>query len=67
MSLDRLMSIPQAFAVSEGKERQIGIQGYAITKTYVDPLKMIEDREYAEKKSTKPKKSLLKKGSYLDD
>ena len=45
----------------------MGVQGYQITKTYVDPLKIIEDREYANKKSTRPKKRVLKKGSYLED
>lgn len=45
-----------------------GIEGYDFEKKYCDPLKQVQEREYAKiKKGTKTRKHVTKRGNYLDD
>lgn len=45
-----------------------GIEGYHVDSKYVDPLKIIQEREFLKlKKGEKNRKHVTKRGNYLED
>ena len=63
--MESSLTIAQSFA-QDNRYHETGIREYRITKTYVDPLRIIADRQYAKgNKHFKPKQKATKKGSYL--
>jgi hypothetical protein len=61
------LSVQQLYALSTGKDGN-GIEGYHVDNKYVDPLRIIQDREQLKiKKGDKNRKHVTKRGNYLDD
>lgn len=50
------------------RQRAFSMEGYQVPRNYVDPLKIIEDREILKiKKGGKPRRRATKRGNFLDD
>ena len=61
------ITIPQSFAIVDGSASPFGFKEYKVCQKYEDPLKMVDDRAYANGKMPRPMQKATKRGSFLVD